>query len=54
MKKIIFFISFTLSPFFLFSDDEDRGGIEEVIVTAERQASSIPVSYTHLTLPTKA
>ena len=41
MKKIIFFISFTLSPFFLFSDDEDRGGIEEVIVTAERQASSI-------------
>jgi outer membrane receptor protein involved in Fe transport len=41
MKKIIFFISFTLSPFFLFSEDEDRGGIEEVIVTAERQASSI-------------
>ena len=41
MKKIIFFISFTLIPFFALSDDEERGGIEEVIVTAERQASSI-------------
>jgi outer membrane receptor protein involved in Fe transport len=41
MKKIIFFLSFTFSPFFIFSDDENTGGIEEVIVTAERQASSI-------------
>ena len=41
MKKIIFFISFTLIPFLALSDDEERGGIEEVIVTAERQASSI-------------
>ena len=41
MKKIIFFISFTLIPLLAFSDDEERGGIEEVIVTAERQASSI-------------
>ena len=41
MKKLIFFISFALSPFFLSSADEERGGIEEVIVTAERQASSI-------------
>ena len=41
MKKIIFFISFALTPFFIFSADEDKGGIEEVIVTAERQASSI-------------
>ena len=41
MKKIIFFISFTLLPFLTFSDEEERGGIEEVIVTAERQASSI-------------
>ena len=40
MKKFIFFISFALSPFFAFSED-DAGGIEEVIVTAERQASSI-------------
>ena len=35
MKKIIFFISFTLIPFLALSDDEERGGIEEVIVTAE-------------------
>ena len=41
MKKIIFFISVTLMPFLTLSDDEERGGIEEVIVTAERQASSI-------------
>tara|TARA_B100000073_G_C23734389_1_gene571751 strand:- start:89 stop:2983 length:2895 start_codon:yes stop_codon:yes gene_type:complete len=41
MKKIIFFISFALTPFMVFSDDENTGGIEEVIVTAERQASSI-------------
>jgi outer membrane receptor protein involved in Fe transport len=41
MKKVIFFISFTLTAFFAFSADEDKGGIEEVIVTAERQASSI-------------
>ena len=41
MKKIIFFISLTLIPFLALSDDEERGGIEEVIVTAERQASSI-------------
>ena len=41
MKKIIFFISFTLTSFLVFSDDENTGGIEEVIVTAERQASSI-------------
>ena len=40
MKKIIFLISFALSPFF-FSADDEAGGIEEVIVTAERQASSI-------------
>ena len=41
MKKIIFFLSFALTPFFMFSDEEEKGGIEEVIVTAERQASSI-------------
>ena len=41
MKKIIFFLSFALTPFFMFSDEEETGGIEEVIVTAERQASSI-------------
>jgi outer membrane receptor protein involved in Fe transport len=41
MKKLIFFISFTLTAFFAFSADENKGGIEEVIVTAERQASSI-------------
>ena len=41
MKKVIFFISFTLTAFFAFSADENKGGIEEVIVTAERQASSI-------------
>ncbi len=31
------FLSFPVA----FADDEDAGGIEEVIVTAERQASSI-------------
>ena len=41
MKKFIFFISFALTPLFVFSEDENTGGIEEVIVTAERQASSI-------------
>ena len=41
MKKFIFFISFALSPLFSLSADEEKGGIEEVIVTAERQASSI-------------
>ena len=41
MKKLIFFISFTLTAFLAFSADENKGGIEEVIVTAERQASSI-------------
>ena len=41
MKKLIFFISFTLTAFFAFPADENKGGIEEVIVTAERQASSI-------------
>ena len=41
MKKIIFFPIFALTPFFMFSDEENTGGIEEVIVTAERQASSI-------------
>ena len=41
MKKFIFFISCALTPFLVFSDDENTGGIEEVIVTAERQASSI-------------
>ena len=41
MKKIIFFLTFALTPFLVFSDDENTGGIEEVIVTAERQASSI-------------
>lgn len=41
MKKFIFFISFALSPLFYLSADEEKGGIEEVIVTAERQASSI-------------
>ena len=41
MKKFIFFVSFALTPLFVFSADEETGGIEEVIVTAERQASSI-------------
>ena len=40
MKKIVFFISIAITPFFSYTD-EDKGGIEEVIVTAERQASSI-------------
>ena len=40
MKKFIFFITFAITPFLFFSEDE-KGGIEEVIVTAERQASSI-------------
>ena len=40
MKKFIFFITFAITPFLFFSEEE-TGGIEEVIVTAERQASSI-------------
>ena len=40
MKKFIFFITFAITPFLAFSEEE-KGGIEEVIVTAERQASSI-------------
>ena len=41
MKKLTYIISLSLVSFFAFSDDENSGGIEEVIVTAERQASSI-------------
>ena len=41
MKKLTYIISLSLVSFLAFSDDEDSGGIEEVIVTAERQASSI-------------
>ena len=50
MKKVIFFISFTLTAFFAFSADENKGGIEEVIVTAERQASSIQDTALSLSL----
>jgi len=42
MKKLTYIVCLSLVPFFALSaDDEERGGIEEVIVTAERQASSI-------------
>tara|TARA_Y100001970_G_scaffold81737_1_gene103533 strand:- start:11333 stop:14212 length:2880 start_codon:yes stop_codon:yes gene_type:complete len=41
MKKLSQFFLVVLSPLILFSEDEDRGGIEEVIVTAEKRAASI-------------
>ena len=43
MNKITYLlvISFLSFPIFSADDDEDRGGIEEVIVTAEKRAASI-------------
>ena len=57
MRKIIYSlisISISILPFTLSSDEEvDRGGIEEITVTAEKRTStvsdtSMSVSYTHL------
>ena len=41
MKKIIYIVSLSMVSLFAYSADEETGGIEEVIVTAERQQSSI-------------
>ena len=41
MKKLTYIISLSLVSLFAYAADEERGGIEEVIVTAERQQSSI-------------
>jgi outer membrane cobalamin receptor len=43
MNRIIYVLIVALLPFSVFAADEDevQGGIEEVIVTAERRAASI-------------
>ena len=53
MKKFLFLLAAFGLVFPVVSAEEDEfQGIEEVIVTAEKRTASIPVSYTHLTLPT--
>ena len=41
MKKLTYIFFLSLVSLFTYAADEERGGIEEVIVTAERQQSSI-------------
>ncbi|HJL96406.1 MAG TPA: TonB-dependent receptor [SAR86 cluster bacterium] len=41
MKKLAYLLTFSLFSLFIFAADEDSGGIDEVIVTAEKRAASI-------------